>query len=82
MAGFRWRLRPRFLRDVSHISMETTLLGEHVDFPVGASPAAFHCLAHPDGELATVKGKKIHLVCPYRDFIPNSLFRSGHSDGG
>ena len=37
--------------------MDTYLLGEHVDFPVGASPTAFHCLAHPDGELATARGE-------------------------
>ena len=37
--------------------MRTRLLGEHVDFPVGASPTAFHCLAHPDGELATARGE-------------------------
>ena len=37
--------------------MRTSLLGEHVDFSVGASPTAFHCLAHPDGELATARGE-------------------------
>ena len=53
----RYRLRPRVLRDVSCVSMETRLLGEQVDFPVGVSPTAFQCMAHPDGEQATARGE-------------------------
>ena len=53
----RYRLRPRVLRDVSNVDMRTQLLGEHVDFPIGVSPTALHCVAHPDGEVATAKGK-------------------------
>ena len=53
----RYRLRPRVLRDVSNVDMRTQLLGKHVDFPIGVSPTALHCLAHPDGELATAKGE-------------------------
>ena len=53
----RYRLRPRVLRDVSNVDMRTQLLGEHVDFPIGVSPSAAHCVAHPDGEVATAKGK-------------------------
>ena len=45
------------LRDVSCVSMETRLLGEQVDFPVGVSPTAFQCMAHPDGEQATARGE-------------------------
>ena len=51
----RYRFRPRVLVDVSDIDMSTTLLGAPVSMPVGIAPAALHGLAHPDGELATVR---------------------------
>jgi 4-hydroxymandelate oxidase len=44
------------LVDVSHRSMETVVLGQRVRMPVLVAPTAFHRLAHPDGELATVRG--------------------------
>lgn len=44
---------PRILRDVSNIDTSTTMFGAKVTFPFGFSPAAMHCLAHPDGEIAT-----------------------------
>ena len=47
---------PHFGRDVSHISMETTILGQEINFPIGISPTGFHKLAHESGELATAKG--------------------------
>jgi isopentenyl diphosphate isomerase/L-lactate dehydrogenase-like FMN-dependent dehydrogenase len=51
----RWRLRPRVLRDVSQVTLETTVLGRSVALPIGIAPAALHGLAHADGELATVR---------------------------
>lgn len=51
----RYRFRPRVLVDVSDIDLSTTLLGAPVSMPVGIAPAALHGLAHPDGELATVR---------------------------
>jgi 4-hydroxymandelate oxidase len=50
-----FRLRPRVLRDVSAVSTATTILGRTASMPLGIAPAALHGLAHPDGELATVR---------------------------
>ncbi|XP_071510709.1 uncharacterized protein, partial [Diadema antillarum] len=52
----RYRFRPQVLADVSTRSLSTTVLGETISFPVGASPTALHTLAHKDGEIATAKG--------------------------
>lgn len=54
------KILPRFLRDVSKISMELEVFGQRVSCPIGASPTAMHKLAHPDGELATAQG--VHQV--------------------
>lgn len=51
----RYRFRPRVLVDVSEVDLSTTLLGDPVSMPIGIAPAALHGLAHPDGELATVR---------------------------
>ena len=53
----RLRLRPRVLRNVSNIDMSTTILGHKIDFPVCVAPTALQKLAHPDGEVATAKGR-------------------------
>jgi 4-hydroxymandelate oxidase len=50
-----WVLRPRYLVDVSHIELTTTLLGQRMPMPVLLAPTAFHRLAHPEGELATAR---------------------------
>jgi isopentenyl diphosphate isomerase/L-lactate dehydrogenase-like FMN-dependent dehydrogenase len=52
----RIQLRPRMLVDVSTCDMRTTLLGTPVNMPILIAPTAFHRLAHPDGECATVRG--------------------------
>jgi (S)-2-hydroxy-acid oxidase len=49
----RYRIMPRILRDVSNVDMTTTLFGGKVSMPFGFSPAAMHCIAHPEGEVAT-----------------------------
>ncbi|KAH7402923.1 FMN-dependent dehydrogenase [Pyrenochaeta sp. MPI-SDFR-AT-0127] len=49
----RYKIRPRVLRNVSNVDTSAELLGTKVTFPCGLSPSAMHCLAHPDGELAT-----------------------------
>jgi 4-hydroxymandelate oxidase len=43
------------LVDVSERQMDTTVLGEPVSMPVLIAPTAFQGLAHPEGEIATVK---------------------------
>lgn len=50
------RLKPRVLVDVSHLDTRIELLGRKLDFPILLAPVAYHKLAHPEGELATVRG--------------------------
>lgn len=52
----RLRLRPRVLVDVSKIDMRTRLFGHELPHPILLAPAADHRMAHPDGEVATVRG--------------------------
>ena len=49
-------LHYRVLVDVAQRSLATTVLGERIAMPIAVAPTAFHRLAHPDGELATVRG--------------------------
>lgn len=49
----RWRLLPRALSGVAQPSLATTVLGSEISMPVMIAPMGLHCLAHPDGELAT-----------------------------
>src|SRR5215831_3339625 len=51
----RIALLPRMLVDVSERHMATTVLGEPVSMPILIAPTAFQGLAHPKGEVATVK---------------------------
>lgn len=52
-----FRIRPRFLRDVSKLNTEVNVFGTTVSFPCGISPSAMQRMAHPDGEIATAKGR-------------------------
>ena len=49
------KLRPRVLRDVSHRSLSTEVLGQRISFPVMLAPAGTHQRAHPEGELASAR---------------------------
>jgi 4-hydroxymandelate oxidase len=51
----RYQIWPRVLVDVSARDLSTTVLGQRVPFPILIAPTAYHCLAHPDGELATAR---------------------------
>ncbi|XP_046818746.1 peroxisomal (S)-2-hydroxy-acid oxidase GLO1 [Vespa crabro] len=51
----RYRIKPRFLRDVSKRDISTTILGEKISMPLGVAPSAMQRMAHPDGECANVK---------------------------
>jgi (S)-2-hydroxy-acid oxidase len=55
-------IRPRVLVDVSNVSIKTTLLGTDMRSPICIAPSAFHKLAHPDGELATVRGTLLYRM--------------------
>ncbi|KAK6364846.1 uncharacterized protein PV06_00586 [Exophiala oligosperma] len=48
-----YRIVPRILRNVAEVDASTTIFGQKVSMPFGFSPAAMHCLAHPEGEVAT-----------------------------
>ncbi|CAL7949813.1 unnamed protein product [Xylocopa violacea] len=51
----RFRIRPRFLRDVSRRDISTTILGEKITMPLGVAPAAMQRMAHPEGECANAR---------------------------
>ena len=51
----RIKIHYRVLVDVSWRDLSTTLFGQPIAMPVLIAPTAFHKLAHPDGELATVR---------------------------
>jgi 4-hydroxymandelate oxidase len=55
-AWARLRLRPRVLRDVSEVSMATTVLGHRLPVPLLVAPMAYHRMAHPEGEAASAAG--------------------------
>ncbi|XP_071962518.1 2-Hydroxyacid oxidase 1-like [Antedon mediterranea] len=65
----RYRLRPKILRDVSNIDLNTTILGERISWPVCLSPTAFHRMAdYNEGEVATARaaasvGSAMALSC-------------------
>lgn len=54
----RLRLRPRVLVDVSTCDTTTSVLGQRVSMPILVAPTALHCMAHPEGECATVQGAR------------------------
>ena len=54
---YRILLRPRMLRNVSQQDISVTVLGHKLSMPICVSPTAYQAMAHPDGELATVRGK-------------------------
>src|SRR5258706_7925836 len=54
----RWALRSRVLRDISTISLSTTVLGIDVACPILLAPSGQHQLAHPDGEVATARAAR------------------------
>ncbi|KAJ5819449.1 FMN-dependent dehydrogenase [Penicillium riverlandense] len=58
----RYKLRPRCLMNVSKIDTSTEFLGSKISFPFGFSPAAYHVMAHPDGEIGTSRGAAAHGV--------------------
>ncbi|XP_028842781.1 2-Hydroxyacid oxidase 1 [Denticeps clupeoides] len=51
----RWRFYPRVLRDVSKVDMTTTVLGQPLSMPICVAPTAMQRMAHPDGEVATIR---------------------------
>lgn len=52
----RIRMRPRVLRDVSHVDLTTKILGSTVETPIAVAPTAQHRMYHAGGEPATATG--------------------------
>lgn len=53
-----FRIRPRFLRDVSTLDSSVNIFGSKVSFPCGITATAMQKMADPQGEVASAKGKK------------------------
>lgn len=49
------KFHPRVLRGDFDGHLETTLLGHKLSMPILIAPTAFHCLVHPEGEIATAR---------------------------
>jgi 4-hydroxymandelate oxidase len=49
-------LRPRMLVDVSQLDLSLELFGSKIEMPILIAPTAGHLQAHPEGEVATIKG--------------------------
>jgi L-lactate dehydrogenase (cytochrome) len=49
------QFHPHILRDVTHLNLETTILGERFEMPFGISPTGFTRMMHIGGELAGSK---------------------------
>ncbi len=52
----RWEIWYRVLADVAERSLEATVLGSKLASPILVAPTAYHCMAHPEGEIATARG--------------------------
>jgi 4-hydroxymandelate oxidase len=50
------QLKTRVLVDLAHIDTRIELLGEKLPHPILLAPTSTHMLAHPEGEVATVRG--------------------------
>lgn len=53
-----FRIRPRFLRDVSVRDASVNIFGSKLSFPCGISPTAMQRMADQHGEIANAKGIK------------------------
>lgn len=64
LAAFeQWAIYPRLLRDVSHGHTRITLAGDGYAHPLMLAPLAFHKLAHPHGEIDTVRAAEVTDTC-------------------
>ncbi|KAG9509498.1 Hydroxyacid oxidase 1, partial [Fragariocoptes setiger] len=78
----RFKILPRFLRDVSHLDIGTQLFGQRLLIPIGVSPTAMHKLAHRDGELATVRAAaKVGTVMTLSTLATHSIEQVADAGG-
>ncbi len=54
----RWRIVPRFLRDVSRRDLGVELLGRRLPAPVLLAPVGVQAMLHPEAELATARAAR------------------------
>jgi lactate 2-monooxygenase len=54
----KWRIVPRFLRDVSVRDLSTTVLGTPMAAPVALAPVGVQGIVHPDAELAVARAAR------------------------
>jgi isopentenyl diphosphate isomerase/L-lactate dehydrogenase-like FMN-dependent dehydrogenase len=54
----RWRIVPRFLRDVSRRDLSTTVLGKRIPVPVMMAPIGVQSMLHADAELAVARAAR------------------------
>jgi isopentenyl diphosphate isomerase/L-lactate dehydrogenase-like FMN-dependent dehydrogenase len=57
-AFHRWRIVPRFLRDVSRRDLGVELLGRRLPAPVLMAPIGVQSMLHPDAELAVARAAR------------------------
>jgi isopentenyl diphosphate isomerase/L-lactate dehydrogenase-like FMN-dependent dehydrogenase len=59
LAAFRrWRIVPRFLRDVGRRSLAVDVLGHRFPAPFLLAPIGVQSIVHPDGELAVARASR------------------------
>ena len=51
----KWRIRPRYLRDVSKRTMEAEFLGQNRESPFILAPIGVQSILHKDGEIANAR---------------------------
>jgi len=54
----RWRIVPRFLRDVSERDLSVEVCGQELPVPLLLAPIGIQSIAHEDAELATAAGAR------------------------
>jgi lactate 2-monooxygenase len=54
----RWRIVPRFLRDVSRRDLSTTVLGRRIPVPLMLAPIGVQSMLHADAELAVARAAR------------------------
>lgn len=55
LIGYRLRIRPRCLRDVSNLETTCEVLGQPLQWPLGLAPVAMQKMAHADGEVGSAR---------------------------
>lgn len=69
-----YRIVPRILRNVAEFDTSTTIFGQKVSMPFGFSPAAMHCLANLEGEVATSRAAaKANIVMGLSHWATRSM---------